>query len=71
MRDPNNQVQVVKNLRICVNNVVTSPNTPPTALSHAQSKILNEVVLSCQPQEGVVNNVVTAGDYDLNFSGKD
>uniref|UniRef100_A0A671Y134 Trafficking protein particle complex subunit 8 n=1 Tax=Sparus aurata TaxID=8175 RepID=A0A671Y134_SPAAU len=68
MRDPNNQVQVVKNLRIFVNNVVTSPNRPPTALSHAQSKILNEVVLSCQPQEGVVNNVVTAGDYDLNFS---
>ncbi|XP_073332203.1 trafficking protein particle complex subunit 8 [Pagrus major] len=68
IRDPNNQVQVVKNLRICVNNVVTSPNTPSAALSPAQCRILNDVVLSCQPQEGVVNNVVTAGDYDLNFS---
>uniref|UniRef100_A0A4W6CYI7 Trafficking protein particle complex subunit 8 n=1 Tax=Lates calcarifer TaxID=8187 RepID=A0A4W6CYI7_LATCA len=60
IRDPNNQVQAVKNLRICVNNVVTSPNTV----------LLNEVVLSCQPQEGAVTSVITAGDYDLNFSGK-
>uniref|UniRef100_A0A3P8U248 Trafficking protein particle complex subunit 8 n=1 Tax=Amphiprion percula TaxID=161767 RepID=A0A3P8U248_AMPPE len=46
IRDPNNQVQVVKNLRICV----------------------NKVVLSCQPQEGAVTNVMTTGDYELNFS---
>ncbi|XP_068449315.1 trafficking protein particle complex subunit 8 isoform X2 [Clinocottus analis] len=65
IRDPNNQVQVVKNLRICVNNVVTSPNT---AFSPAQRRVLNEVVLSCQPQEGAATNVITAGDYDLNFS---
>ena len=71
IRDPNNQVQVVKNLRICVNNVVTSPNPASAALSPAQCRLLNEVVLSCQPQEGAVNNVITAGDYDLNFSGKD
>uniref|UniRef100_A0A8C3G8W7 Trafficking protein particle complex subunit 8 n=1 Tax=Cyclopterus lumpus TaxID=8103 RepID=A0A8C3G8W7_CYCLU len=65
IRDPNNQVQVVKNLRICVNNVVTSPNT---AFSPAQRRVLNEVVLSCQPQEGTATNVITAGDCDLNFS---
>ncbi|KAL6108634.1 trappc8 [Pungitius sinensis] len=64
IRDPNNQVQVVKNLRICVNNVVTSPN----AASAAQRRLLNEVVSSCQPQEGAATNVITAGDYDLNFS---
>uniref|UniRef100_A0A3B4U4U7 Trafficking protein particle complex subunit 8 n=1 Tax=Seriola dumerili TaxID=41447 RepID=A0A3B4U4U7_SERDU len=68
IRDPNNQVQVVKNLRICVNNVVTSPNATSAALSPAQRRLLNEVVLSCQPQEGAVTSVITAGDYDLNFS---
>ncbi|XP_042370260.1 trafficking protein particle complex subunit 8 isoform X3 [Plectropomus leopardus] len=68
IRDPNNQVQVVKNLRICVNNVVTSPNTASAAFSPAQRRLLNEVVLSCQPQEGTATNVITAGDYDLNFS---
>lgn len=70
IRDPNNQVQVVKNLRICVNNVVTSPNTASAALSPAQRQLLNEVVLSCQPQEGAVTTVITAGEYNLNFSGK-
>uniref|UniRef100_A0A3B4XN31 Trafficking protein particle complex subunit 8 n=1 Tax=Seriola lalandi dorsalis TaxID=1841481 RepID=A0A3B4XN31_SERLL len=68
IRDPNNQVQVVKNLRICVNNVVTSPNATSAALSPAQRRLLNEVVLSCQPQEGAATSVITAGDYDLNFS---
>ncbi|XP_019936666.2 trafficking protein particle complex subunit 8 isoform X2 [Paralichthys olivaceus] len=68
IRDPNNQVQVVKNLRICVNNVVTSPNTASAALSPTQHRLLNEVVLACQPQEGAVTNAITAGDYDLNFS---
>uniref|UniRef100_A0A3B5A3T8 Trafficking protein particle complex 8 n=1 Tax=Stegastes partitus TaxID=144197 RepID=A0A3B5A3T8_9TELE len=68
IRDPNNQVQVVKNLRICVNNVVTSEGTASAALSPAQRRLLNEVVLSCQPQEGAVTNVMTTGDYELNFT---
>ncbi|KAM9383796.1 trafficking protein particle complex subunit 8 isoform 4-T4 [Pholidichthys leucotaenia] len=68
IRDPNNQVQVVKNLRICVNNVVTSPSSASTSLSPAQRRLLNEVVLSCQPQEGAVTSVTTAGNYELNFS---
>uniref|UniRef100_A0A665T8C6 Trafficking protein particle complex 8 n=1 Tax=Echeneis naucrates TaxID=173247 RepID=A0A665T8C6_ECHNA len=68
IRDPNNQLQVVKNLRICVNNVMTNPNTASAALSPAQRRLLNEVVLSCQPQEGAVTNVITAGDYNLNFN---
>lgn len=71
IRDPNNQLQVVKNLRICVNNVVTNPNTPSATLSPAQCQLLNEVVLSSQPQEGAVSNVTMAGDYNLNVSGKD
>lgn len=68
IRDPNNQVQVVKNMRISVNNVATSPNIASAALSPAQRRLLNEVVLSSQPQEGTVASVITAGDYDLNFS---
>ncbi|XP_058494315.1 trafficking protein particle complex subunit 8 isoform X2 [Solea solea] len=68
IRDPNNQVQVVKNLRICVNNLATSPNAASAALSPTQRRLLNEVVLACQPQEGSVTNAITAGDYNLNFS---
>uniref|UniRef100_A0A8D0A782 Trafficking protein particle complex subunit 8 n=1 Tax=Sander lucioperca TaxID=283035 RepID=A0A8D0A782_SANLU len=71
IRDPNNQMQVVKNLRICVNNVVTSPTPASAASSPALRRLLNDVVLSCQPQEGAATNVITAGDYDLSFSGKD
>uniref|UniRef100_A0A7N6BAC6 Trafficking protein particle complex 8 n=1 Tax=Anabas testudineus TaxID=64144 RepID=A0A7N6BAC6_ANATE len=71
IRDPNNQVQVVKNLRICVNNMMICPNTVSGALSATQRRLLNEVVLSCQPQEGALSSVITAGDYNLNFSGKD
>lgn len=61
----------MKNLRISVNNLMTSPNAVSGALSAAQRRLLNEVVLSCQAQEGAVSSVVTAGDYQLNFSGKD
>lgn len=50
---------------------MTSPNTASGALSPAQRRLLNEVVLSCQPQEGAVSSVITAGDYHLNVSGKD
>uniref|UniRef100_A0A4W5L065 Trafficking protein particle complex subunit 8 n=1 Tax=Hucho hucho TaxID=62062 RepID=A0A4W5L065_9TELE len=69
MRDPNNQVQVVKNLRISVNNVVTRPSVPASGVpGHAHRRLLSEVVLTCQPAEGGVANVITAGDYDLNIS---
>uniref|UniRef100_A0A669B7W7 Trafficking protein particle complex subunit 8 n=1 Tax=Oreochromis niloticus TaxID=8128 RepID=A0A669B7W7_ORENI len=68
IRDPNNQLQVVKNLRICVNNLMTSPTTTSTSPSPAQRQLLSDVVLSCQPQESAVTNVVMAGDYELNFS---
>ncbi|XP_016897779.1 trafficking protein particle complex subunit 8 isoform X2 [Cynoglossus semilaevis] len=68
IRDPNNQVLVVKNLRICVNNIVTTPNTATAALSPAQKRFLNEVVLSCQPQESAVGSVIATGEYNLNFS---
>lgn len=70
IRDPNNQLHMVKNLRICVNNVVTSSSMPSATLSQAQCHALNDVVSSCQPQEGAVTNVVTAGDYHLNVNGK-
>uniref|UniRef100_A0A673XUK4 Trafficking protein particle complex subunit 8 n=1 Tax=Salmo trutta TaxID=8032 RepID=A0A673XUK4_SALTR len=69
MRDPNNQVQVVKNLRISVNNVVTRPSVPTSGVhGPAQRRLLSEVVSACQPAEGGVANVITAGDYDLNIS---
>uniref|UniRef100_A0A8C8EUZ2 Trafficking protein particle complex 8 n=1 Tax=Oncorhynchus tshawytscha TaxID=74940 RepID=A0A8C8EUZ2_ONCTS len=69
MRDPNNQVQVVKNLRISVNNVVTRPSVPTSGVhSPAQRRLLSEVVSASQPAEGGVANFITAGDYDLNIS---
>ncbi|XP_057698000.1 trafficking protein particle complex subunit 8 isoform X2 [Corythoichthys intestinalis] len=69
LRDPNNQLQVVKNLRICVTKV-TPGAAPPSgsALSPGQRRRLDRVVLSCQPQEGAVTTAVAAGDYDLSFS---
>ncbi|KAM3876034.1 trafficking protein particle complex subunit 8 [Diretmus argenteus] len=70
IRDPSNQVQAVKNLRISVNNVVTRPTPASGALSPAQRRLLSEVVLSNQPPEGGVANVITAGDHDLNFSDR-
>ena len=70
IRDPSNQVLPVKNLRIAVNNVVTRPAHCGGALSPAQRRLLGDVVSSCQPAEGGVANVITAGDYDLNISGE-
>uniref|UniRef100_A0A3B3S3A2 Trafficking protein particle complex subunit 8 n=1 Tax=Paramormyrops kingsleyae TaxID=1676925 RepID=A0A3B3S3A2_9TELE len=63
MRDPNNQIHVVKNLKISVSNVVTEPPHHATT-----RRLLNEVVSASQPAEGLVTNVITAGDYDLNIS---
>ncbi|XP_040840792.1 trafficking protein particle complex subunit 8 isoform X4 [Ochotona curzoniae] len=63
MRDPSNQLHVVKNLKIAVSNVITQPPQPG-----AVRKLLNDVVSGSQPAEGLVANVITAGDYDLNIS---
>ncbi|KAG5849875.1 hypothetical protein ANANG_G00076330 [Anguilla anguilla] len=65
MRDPNNQIQVIKNLKISVSNVATQP--PKAA---AVRRLLDEVVSASQPAEGLVANVITAGDYDLNISDR-
>uniref|UniRef100_A0A8C5A7U7 Trafficking protein particle complex subunit 8 n=1 Tax=Gadus morhua TaxID=8049 RepID=A0A8C5A7U7_GADMO len=70
IRDPNNQVQPVKNLRISVNNVCTRPAPATGSLSPAQRRLLGEVVSSIQPPEGVTANIITAGDHDLNRSLK-
>ncbi|KAJ3598805.1 hypothetical protein NHX12_032769 [Muraenolepis orangiensis] len=70
IRDPNNQVQPVKNLRISVNNVCTRPSPATGSLSPAQRRLLGEVVSSCQPPEGGAANVITAGDYDLSFNDR-
>lgn len=61
---------MVKNLRICVNNVTTSSSTPSATLSPAQSRVLGDVVSSCQPHEGALTSVITAGDYNLSVTGK-
>ncbi|XP_077348740.1 trafficking protein particle complex subunit 8 isoform X2 [Lithobates pipiens] len=63
MRDPNNQLHVIKNLKITVNNIVTQ-----APLQAGIRKLLNDVVSSSQPAESLVPNVITAGDYDLNIS---
>uniref|UniRef100_A0A8C6Y483 Trafficking protein particle complex subunit 8 n=1 Tax=Naja naja TaxID=35670 RepID=A0A8C6Y483_NAJNA len=63
MRDPNNQLHIIKNLKIAVNNIITQPPQPG-----AIRKILNDVVTVSQPAEGLLANVITAGDYDLNIS---
>ncbi|NP_001085189.1 uncharacterized protein LOC432274 [Xenopus laevis] len=63
MRDPSNQLHVIKNLKIAVNSIVTQ--SPQQA---GIRKILNDVVSASQPAEGLAPNVITAGDYDLNIS---
>ncbi|XP_008113117.1 trafficking protein particle complex subunit 8 isoform X3 [Anolis carolinensis] len=65
MRDPNNQLHIIKNLKIAVNNITTQPPQPG-----AIRKLLNDVVTVSQPTEGLVANVITAGDYDLNISDR-
>ncbi|XP_019402994.1 PREDICTED: trafficking protein particle complex subunit 8 isoform X3 [Crocodylus porosus] len=65
MRDPNNQLHVIKNLKIAINNIITHPPQPG-----AIRKLLNDVVSVSQPAEGLVANVITAGDYDLNISDR-
>uniref|UniRef100_A0A4W3GDD7 Trafficking protein particle complex subunit 8 n=1 Tax=Callorhinchus milii TaxID=7868 RepID=A0A4W3GDD7_CALMI len=65
MRDPNNQLHVIKNLKISVTGIVTQ--SPQQA---AIRKLLNDVVSASQPAEGLVANVITAGDYDLNISDR-
>ncbi|XP_059109121.1 trafficking protein particle complex subunit 8-like isoform X1 [Peromyscus eremicus] len=65
MRDPNNQLHIIKNLKIAVSNIVTQPSQPG-----AIGKLLNDVVSCSQPAEGSVANVITAGDYDLNISDR-
>ncbi|XP_042319107.1 trafficking protein particle complex subunit 8 isoform X3 [Sceloporus undulatus] len=65
MRDPNNQLHIIKNLKIAVNNIITQPPQPG-----AIRKLLSDVVTVSQPAEGLVTNVITAGDYDLNISDR-
>ncbi|XP_054880101.1 trafficking protein particle complex subunit 8 isoform X2 [Poeciliopsis prolifica] len=67
IRDPNNQLQTVKNLRICVSNVVTSPS-PPASDGSSQNRLLSEVVFSCQPQEAAQATALRTGDYHLNLN---
>uniref|UniRef100_A0A3P9Q799 Trafficking protein particle complex subunit 8 n=1 Tax=Poecilia reticulata TaxID=8081 RepID=A0A3P9Q799_POERE len=67
IRDPNNQLQTVKNLRICVSNVVTSPS-PSASLGPSQNRLLSEVVFSCQPQEAAQAAAMRTGDYHLNLN---
>lgn len=65
LRDPNNQVVVVKGLRISVTGINTRPPQTPEL-----QRLLSQAVTVCQPPEGSPANVVSAGDYDLNISGK-
>lgn len=70
IRDPNNQLHVVKNLRICVSSVTSGSSAPSATLSPAQGRVLGDVVSSCQLHEGALTSAITAGDYDLSVSGR-
>ncbi|XP_076134156.1 trafficking protein particle complex subunit 8 isoform X2 [Alosa pseudoharengus] len=63
LRDPNNQLVVVRSLRVCVTGISTRP--PHTATLRAA---LSNAVATCQPPDTTSANVITAGDYDLNIS---
>ncbi|XP_056336698.1 trafficking protein particle complex subunit 8 isoform X3 [Danio aesculapii] len=63
LRDPNNQVVVVKGLRISVTGINTRPPQTPEL-----QRVLSQAVSICQPPEASPANVITAGDYDLNIS---
>ncbi|XP_027035371.2 trafficking protein particle complex subunit 8 isoform X1 [Tachysurus fulvidraco] len=65
LRDPNNQIVVVKGLRISVTGVNTQP-----AHSIELNRLLSQAVSVCQPPDGPAANVITAGDYDLNISDR-
>lgn len=65
LRDPNNQVVVVKGLRISVTGINTRPPQTPEL-----QRVLSQAVSICQPPEGSPANVITAGDYDLNISDR-
>lgn len=64
LRDPNNQVVVVKGLRISVTGINTQPPQSPEL-----HRLLSQTVSVCQPPEGSPASVITAGDNDLNISG--
>ncbi|KAM9435853.1 trafficking protein particle complex subunit 8 isoform 3-T3 [Clarias gariepinus] len=63
LRDPNNQIVVVKGLRISVTGVNARPAHPAEL-----QRLLSQAVSACQPPDGPAANVITAGDYDLNIS---
>ncbi|XP_052391021.1 trafficking protein particle complex subunit 8 isoform X3 [Carassius gibelio] len=65
LRDPNNQVVVVKGLRISVTGINTQPPQSPEL-----HRLLSQTVSVCQPPEGSPASVITAGDYDLNISDR-
>ncbi|KAM9435852.1 trafficking protein particle complex subunit 8 isoform 2-T2 [Clarias gariepinus] len=65
LRDPNNQIVVVKGLRISVTGVNARPAHPAEL-----QRLLSQAVSACQPPDGPAANVITAGDYDLNISDR-
>ncbi|XP_029943533.1 trafficking protein particle complex subunit 8 isoform X2 [Salarias fasciatus] len=67
IRDPNNQVHVVKNLRICVSDIAAAGAAGAAAAAAPRRRLLSEVVQSTQPQEGAAAGAMTAGDYEISF----
>ncbi|XP_028817485.1 LOW QUALITY PROTEIN: trafficking protein particle complex subunit 8 [Denticeps clupeoides] len=63
LRDPNNQLVLVKNLRISVTGVNLRPPHPAALRAN-----LAHVVAQSQPPDTGSANVITAGEYDLNIS---
>lgn len=67
IRDPNNVLHSIHNLKITVKDL----NTPPPQQAVAR-KMMTDTVASAQPQllDGNQRNVISVGDYDLQLSGK-
>uniref|UniRef100_A0AAY4CUL5 Trafficking protein particle complex 8 n=1 Tax=Denticeps clupeoides TaxID=299321 RepID=A0AAY4CUL5_9TELE len=65
LRDPNNQLVLVKNLRISVTGVNLRPPHPAALRAN-----LAHVVAQSQPPDTGSANVITAGEYDLNISDR-
>uniref|UniRef100_A0A8C4R2A4 Uncharacterized protein n=1 Tax=Eptatretus burgeri TaxID=7764 RepID=A0A8C4R2A4_EPTBU len=65
IRDPSNQLQPVKNLRLCISALTTHPY--PLAVTH---KLLSDTVFNSFSGDGAITDVVSVGSYDLNINSE-
>uniref|UniRef100_UPI00358F5108 trafficking protein particle complex subunit 8 isoform X2 n=1 Tax=Myxine glutinosa TaxID=7769 RepID=UPI00358F5108 len=63
VRDPSNQLQPVKNLRLCISALNTQSYPPGVA-----RKLLSDTVSNSFSGDGAITDVVSVGSYDLNIN---